>query len=114
MNGQIAALSAGAVVAAQLHTIADQLAAIRASLQTTKATAPAADAAAAPNEIPVGTPTLTNTAEAATVESATRDSNGSQPAQDGSGPSCATCGSITQRAGSCYCCMTCGNTTGCS
>jgi hypothetical protein len=34
--------------------------------------------------------------------------------QDGSGPSCASCGSIAVRAGSCYCCPTCGSTTGCS
>lgn len=30
------------------------------------------------------------------------------------GPPCSSCGNMTQRAGSCYCCKTCGTTTGCS
>lgn len=29
-------------------------------------------------------------------------------------PTCATCGDITRRAGSCYCCPSCGSTSGCS
>jgi ribonucleoside-diphosphate reductase alpha chain len=32
----------------------------------------------------------------------------------GDSPSCATCGSIMTRSGSCYRCMSCGNTSGCS
>jgi ribonucleoside-diphosphate reductase alpha chain len=29
-------------------------------------------------------------------------------------PSCATCGAIMTRSGSCYRCMSCGSTSGCS
>ncbi len=32
----------------------------------------------------------------------------------GDAPSCATCGAIMTRSGSCYRCMSCGNTSGCS
>jgi ribonucleoside-diphosphate reductase alpha chain len=32
----------------------------------------------------------------------------------GDSPSCATCGAIMTRSGSCYRCMSCGNTSGCS
>ncbi len=32
----------------------------------------------------------------------------------GDSPSCATCGSIMTRSGSCYRCMSCGSTSGCS
>jgi ribonucleoside-diphosphate reductase alpha chain len=32
----------------------------------------------------------------------------------GDAPSCATCGSIMTRSGSCYRCMSCGSTSGCS
>src|SRR4029079_12020340 len=31
----------------------------------------------------------------------------------GDAPSCATCGAIMTRSGSCYRCMSCGNTSGC-
>lgn len=101
MNGEIPTISAGAVMAGQLRAIADQLAAIGAKLR---------------NEIPAGAPTLTTApTEAATVESATPDSNTIQPAKvEGWGPTCATCGDLMRRAGSCYCCNTCGNTSGCS
>jgi ribonucleoside-diphosphate reductase alpha chain len=34
--------------------------------------------------------------------------------QMGDSPSCATCGSIMTRSGSCYRCMSCGSTSGCS
>lgn len=37
-----------------------------------------------------------------------------QATQPGEGPPCMTCGGITMRAGSCYCCTSCGTTTGCS
>lgn len=30
------------------------------------------------------------------------------------GPACSNCGSIMQRAGTCYACSECGNTSGCS
>lgn len=30
------------------------------------------------------------------------------------GPPCASCGNLTKRAGSCFCCTQCGTTTGCS
>ena len=32
----------------------------------------------------------------------------------GDAPSCATCGAIMTRNGSCYRCMECGSTSGCS
>jgi ribonucleoside-diphosphate reductase alpha chain len=32
----------------------------------------------------------------------------------GDSPSCATCGAIMTRSGSCYRCMSCGSTSGCS
>ena len=32
----------------------------------------------------------------------------------GDAPSCATCGAIMTRSGSCYRCMSCGSTSGCS
>ena len=32
----------------------------------------------------------------------------------GDSPSCATCGAIMTRSGSCYRCMECGSTSGCS
>ncbi len=42
-------------------------------------------------------------------------SNTTGPAKvEGWNPTCATCGDIMRRAGSCYCCATCGNTSGCS
>ena len=34
-------------------------------------------------------------------------------AKDRSGPPCKACGSMTVRAGSCFCCSNCGTTTGC-
>lgn len=41
--------------------------------------------------------------------------NTTRPAKvEGWNPTCATCGDITRRAGSCYCCPTCGSTSGCS